>query len=94
MMPTLLESKLTAWCAMALVVTLIVLSFCLHTPWWGFIAIFFLFLGVFSHIAALYLRKVNGRSASKLETCALVFLILAIAGFIVEYIVYNYAFDL
>lgn len=93
-MAKLIESKIIAWCAMILVVALIVFSFLLHTPWWGFCAIFFLFLGVFSHMVSLYLSKINNLIGRKLETCAFVCLILAIIGFIVEYILFNISFEL
>lgn len=89
-MVKLIESKVTAWVAMVLVVVLIVISFLLGTPWWGFIAEFFCFLGVFSHLASLYLRRMSPAAGQKLETCALVCIILAVIGFIVEYIIYNY----
>ena len=85
----ILESKITAWLAMVLVVVLIVMAFVMHTPWWGFIAIFFLFLAVFSHIASLYLRKINRIIGRKLDNCALVCIILAVIGFITEYFLFN-----
>lgn len=88
-MTKLKESKLTAWIGLLLVVVLIVLSFLLHTPWWGFIAIFFCFLGIFSHLAALYLKKMSAAASGKLETVALVCIIIAVIGFIAEYIYSN-----
>lgn len=90
----LIESKLTAWCAMLLVVTMVVLAFLSGTPWWGFIAIFFCFIAVFSHLASLYLRKISPAAGRKLETAALVCIILAIIGFVAEYIIYNVDFGL
>lgn len=89
-MRSLLESKVTAWVAMALAVVLIVFCFLLHTPWWGFIAIFFCFLGIFSHLASLYLRKMSPAAGRKLETAALVFIILSVIGLIVEYAVFDW----
>lgn len=89
-MAKLIESKLTAWVAMVLVVVMIVLLFLLHTPWWGFISVFFLFISVFAHIASLYLRKMSIPAARTLETCALVCLIIAVVGFIAEYVISNF----
>lgn len=91
-MVKLIESKLTAWVAMILVVALVVISMLLGTPWWGFIAEFFCFLAVFSHLASLYLRKMSPAAGRKLETCALVCIILSLIGFITEYIVFNVGF--
>lgn len=85
-----MESKATGWCAIILVVLLIVFSFIVHVPWWGFIALFFLFLGVFSHLSSLYLKNMNSAVGRKLENCALIFIIISVIGFIVEYILFNF----
>lgn len=92
-MSKLVESKVTAWIALALSATLIVLAFLLHTPWWGFIAIFFCFLATFAHLAALYLRRMSAVASRKLETAALVCIIIAVIGFVAEYVVYNIILD-
>ncbi|MBD5204912.1 MAG: hypothetical protein HDS84_00830 [Bacteroidales bacterium] len=84
------ESKLVAWIAMILVVVLTVLSVLLKTPWWGMIAIFFCFIGVFSHLASLYIKKMSPPAARTLELCAFVFMLLAVIGFIAEYIAYQF----
>lgn len=89
-----MQSKTLAWCAMILVVALIVILFVMHTPWWGFIAIFFAFLGVFSHLASIYIRRMNAASSNMLETIAFVCILLAVAGIIVEYIVANWILNL
>lgn len=91
-MAKLLESKFTAWTAMVLTLALIVLSFCLHTPWWGFIALFFLFIAVFMHIMSLYLRKISAAIGKKMDNCSFVCLILSLLAFITEYILYNVYF--
>lgn len=85
----LIESKITAWIAMILVVILIVLSFIAHLPWWAFIAIFFCFIGVFSHLAALYLKRMSLRASGKLETIAAICIALAVLGVIAEHVVSN-----
>lgn len=92
-MAKLIESKITAWLAMTLVVAMIVLSFLLHTPWWGFIAEFFCFLAVFSHLASLYLRRMSPAAGRKLETCAFICLVIAVLGFVAEYVVFNVIYD-
>lgn len=84
----LLESKIAAWTAMILVTAMVVMSVALHTPWYGFIAVFFFFIGVFSHLAAIYLRKMSIRASNKLEKCAFIAIILAVLAFIIEYILF------
>lgn len=84
------ESKLVAWIAMLLVVVLIVLAMLMQGPWWSMIAIFFCFIGVFSHLASLYLKRMSPPAANKLETCAFISMLLAVVGFIAEYIVYQF----
>lgn len=93
-MANFVKSKSLAWCALILTVALIVLAFIAHTPWWGFIAIFFLFVGIFAHIASLYLSKINQIIGNKLENCALVLITLALVAFIVEYFIFNFNFGL
>lgn len=85
----LIESKIAAWSALILVVALIVMSMMLHTPWWGFIAIFFAFLAIFSHLASLYLRKMSIHASNMLEKIAFVLIILAVIGLIAVYFISN-----
>lgn len=85
----LMESKATAWVAMVMVVAMVVLSMLLRTPWYGLIAEFLCFLGVFSHLSSLYLRKMSYPASRKLDTFALVFILLSLAAFLVEYIIYT-----
>lgn len=87
-----LQSKATAWIALALIVGVIVLSMLHKMPWWAFIAEFFCFIGIFAHIASLYLQKMNRYASRKLDVCALVSMALAVIGFIVEYIILNMEF--
>lgn len=88
-MKKLIESKITAWVALLLVVTLIVISFLMHTPWWGFIAIFFAFLAIFCHLASLYIKKMSRHAASTLELIALNCGIAAVVAVVVEWIVWH-----
>lgn len=93
-MGQIIKSKAIAWSAMVLTILLIVLAFISHSPWWGFIAIFFLFLGVFAHIVSLYFYNFNRTVGRKLDVCAFVCIILAVLGFIAEYVIFNVKFDL
>lgn len=88
-MTKLIESKVTAWVAMVLVVAMVVISVLLHTPWYGLIAEFFCFLGVFSHLASLYLRRMSAAAGRKLETSAMVCMVLAVIGFVAEYFIFH-----
>lgn len=85
----LIESKATAWVAMAIVVSMVVMSMLLKTPWYGFIAEFFCFVGVFAHLASLYLSRMSLAAGKKLETCALVFIVLSLVAFVTEYVVFS-----
>lgn len=85
----LLESKILAWVALVLVIALVVMSMLLHTPWWGFIAIFFAFLSIFAHLASLYLRKMSKAASNRLESIAIWLMILAVIGFVAVYIISN-----
>jgi len=80
----LLKSKAVAWCAMLLVIVVIVLTFPARSEWWLFFDIFFAFMMVFCHLAALYLEKLVGHVARKLETCVFVFAVLTVLSLIVE----------
>lgn len=90
----LIESKSTAWCGLILTVILIVLTALSRSPWWGYIAEFFLFISMFSHIASLYTRKMSPPASRQLDLVALVCIVLAVLGLIAEYIVANVDFGL
>ena len=93
-MKKVMQSKTMAWAAMILVAALVVILFIMHTPWWGFIAVFFVFMSVFSHLAALYIRRMSPAAANTLENVAFICILLGVAGIIVEYIVSNWLLDL
>lgn len=93
-MDKLLESKFTAWTAMFLVVALTIITGVMRFPWWAFISVFFLFMAVFCHLISLYLRKINRIIGTKLEVIALICIILAIIGFLVEYVIFNFDFGI
>lgn len=85
----LIESKTTAWIAMVLVVVLVVMAVICQLPWWDFIAIFFCFIGIFCHLSSLYLKRMSVHAASKLETIAIVCLILTVIGMVAIYFISN-----
>ena len=83
-MVRLLESKVTAWVAMVLVVAMVVISVLLHTPWYGLIAESFSF-----QLSSAYLRRMSAAAGRKLETSAMVCMVLGVIGFIVEYFMFQ-----
>lgn len=85
----LIESRCVAWLGLLLTIILVVLTAIDHTPWWGYIAEFFLFIAMFSHLASLYLRRMSPPASRQLEWCALISIILGVVGFIIEYILFN-----
>lgn len=91
---SVMKSKGMAWAAMILVVALVVILCVMHTPWWGFIAVFFAFIGVFSHLASLYVAKMSRPAANTLENVAFVCILLGVVGILIEYIVTNWLLDL
>ena len=83
------QSKGMAWSAFALVVVMLVLTMMLRQPWYYLITIFFAFMGAFTNLMAVMLRKVNARVSDKLNTCTFVMLILFVISFIAEWIAFN-----
>lgn len=85
-MGKLTRSRLVAWAALAVVVTVICLTFSMRGEWWCFIDIFFAFMMVFCHLLALYLGKMSPVACRKLDFLALVFGILTVLAIVGEYI--------
>ena len=85
----MLKSKTAAWIAMAIVIVLIAITFKYRTEWWCFTDIFFAFMFVFCHLLALNIVKLSPIASRKLDMASLVFGILAVVSFIVEYILIN-----
>lgn len=88
-MKHLLQSKTAAWCALILIVLIIVFTFTLRTQWWMFFDEFFLFMAVFCRLASLYLMKFNPYVTKKLQSIAFLFLLLGIVAFIAEFIAFQ-----
>lgn len=88
-MSKLTESKGLAWVAMILCVVVLVLSMAIpgvKKEWWEMIDIFFIFMMVFSHLAALYLKKMSQAASTMLDRLAFAFGALGVVAFIVVFI--------
>lgn len=85
----LLKSKILSLIALLLVVIVIVLTFRMRDQWWMFIDMFCAFMMTFCHFAALLLEKVNPFSSKKLDIIALVFGVLFVISFIVEFFIFQ-----
>ena len=84
------NSKLAAWLGLLLCIVVLILSMSLpgmKNEWWELIDIFFCFMMVFSHLAALYLNKMSLQASRTLDKLSLIFGILAIVSFIVVYFI-------
>ncbi|MDE6717021.1 MAG: hypothetical protein K2J70_02410 [Muribaculaceae bacterium] len=84
------KSKTLAWAALILCIALLVISMAvpgLKTEWWQLFDVFFLFMTVFSHLAAIYLEKMSKPASQMLDRMALIFGILAIISFIAVFII-------
>ncbi len=88
-MNKIINSKLAAWCALVLIVLVIILTFRVREEWWQFIDIFFAFMMIFTHLFSLYLKRLIGRAAATLDRCALIFGICFLISFIIEFIILN-----
>ena len=89
-MSKLTESKGVAWIGMLLCIVVLVLSIAIpgvKKDWWELIDIFFIFMMVFSHLAALYLGKMSAPAARMLDICAFVFGVIGVISFVVIFIV-------
>ena len=87
-MRNILQSKIVAWVAMAVVVIVIVATFSLRPAWWAFIDLFFAFMMVFCQLVSVYFLKLNLYVAKKLRIIAAICGLLMVISLIGEYIVY------
>ncbi len=90
----IIDSKVAALIALFLTIILIVFTAILRSPWWEYIALFFLFMCVFSHLISLLLRRGNPPSSRSLDKISFIFMILAILGFLATYIISNIGLNL
>ncbi len=88
-MNKILKSKLVAWLALSLVITLLGITFSLRVEWWCFFDIFFFFMMAFCHLLAISLIKMSPIACKKLNNASLVFLILGIISLIGEWFALN-----
>lgn len=88
-MNNLLKSKTVAWCALILIILVIVFTFGMRDAWWTFIDLFFAFMMVFCQLVALYIGKFSPLACRKLQVCAAVSGVLMLLSFIVEFIAYK-----
>lgn len=86
----LFKSRIFAWCAFVLVIAILVLSFPMRAYWWTFIDIFFAFMAAFVNVVSVTVAKINPSVSSKLNTCTLIFLVLFVVSFIVEWVILNF----
>ena len=89
-MSKLTESKGLAWGGMLLCIIVLVLSLAMpgvKKEWWELIDIFFIFMMVFSHLAALYLAKMSQPAARMLDKFAFSFGVIGLISFIVIFFV-------
>ena len=89
-MNKLLESRAAAWTALILVIILIIVTFRMRSVWWSFIDLFFVFMMVFSHLAALYLKRMSPQAGRTLDRVAFVCALLTVVAFVGEYIAFQF----
>lgn len=83
-MRNLLKTKAAAWGGLVLILVWLVYLAFVQMPWWNFISVFFAFMMVFCHLAALYLNNTSNAASRKLDLIALIMGILFIVAIIVE----------
>lgn len=85
-MKKLLESKILSFVALVLVIAVTVATFVMKLPMWCLIAPFFAFMMAFCHLVAQLFTKMNPAASRKMDIFALVFAVLSVLAFIVEFI--------
>lgn len=82
------ESGMAAWCAMLLIVVVIIISIATHvvSSIWEYATVFLAFMAAFCHLAAIILKKMSGNAARKLDYFAMIFAILFVVALIVVFI--------
>ena len=88
-MGSILKSKGTAWFALAVEIIVLVVTFRMRTVWWGFIDVFFMFMAAFVNVVSVSVSKINPIVARKLNTCALIFVVLWVVSLIGEWIAFE-----
>ena len=86
----ILNSGAMAAGALILIIVILVCTFQLRSYWWAFCDIFFAFMMVFLHGAAILFRKMNPASSRRLDFLALICGILTVVSLIVEWALYQF----
>lgn len=81
----LLKSKIAAWVMMAVIIAFLCFTFSMRTVWWAYIDVFCAFMMAFCHLLALNFLKISVAASRKLDNIAIVFGILFVIAFLVEY---------
>lgn len=90
----LIESKGAAWAAFVLVITFLILQFCLGPePWWTFLGVFMAFMMTFFHLLATYMSRARAISR-QLDFWAMIFGVLTVVSIIGIYIAESAIYDL
>lgn len=83
------ESKALAVSAMVLIVIVIIVAICTHvvSSIWEYSVLFFAFMTIFCHLAALSLMKMSTAASKKLDNVSLILGILTVISLIVVFII-------
>ncbi|MCM1291883.1 MAG: hypothetical protein NC201_07395 [Prevotella sp.] len=84
-MKRIIESRVLAWGAMALILVMLVVTFKMRTVWWAYIDIFFGFMMVFTHLMSVYIGKKLPGVGKQLDMVSFVMGICMIVSFILEW---------
>lgn len=93
-MRNFIKSKGVAWGAFLLIIIIIALTFTYRKPaWWMFIDVFFAFMAAFCNLMSLYIRKLNVTASNRLNTAAMVMVVLTLLALIGEWIAFQFIFS-
>lgn len=81
-----IESRIVSWIALFVIVLWIVMQLRTPDPWWTYLSIFFAFMMVFCHLAALYLFSISWRASHKLDSLSILCGILFVVALVATYI--------
>lgn len=89
----IVKSKELSWAALGFVLVWIVIQIRTPEPWWAYTCVFFAFMMVFCHLAALYIEKISFQASRKLDLisliCGILFILSLIAVYIAETVVFQ-----
>lgn len=93
-MASIRSSKIMAWGSLVIIIAWMVVTVTQEVPWWGYIDVFMGFMAVFCHLASIYLLRISPAASKRLDTIAMVFIILTLVAFIAEYVLSSAVFKL